>query len=262
MKSDIEFYKQTGMVACLGKPFKTHELWTTLMGIMPPVSMIEIEEHEEVKDEVPDEADDSMINSALGLQRTAGNQDLYKSLLVNFVKNNSGDGEKLRRLYEDGNVTQAFKLAHTLKSVAATVGAAKLSATAGEIESALHEGNKPEAAMVSAEIARLERELAQTVGEIEIILDTKDKDTKSGDEAMEFNKAAAAKLLEELIPLLDTGNSKSISMLDSIDEQFNAPTDVPNGLRELAKLMSAQIDDYDFDTALETADLMMKEIKN
>ena len=65
------------------------------------------------------------IDTDAGLKRTRGNRDLYVSLLKQFVMGFAAFGEELTLLLREGKLDDAQRLAHSLKGVAANVGAGR-----------------------------------------------------------------------------------------------------------------------------------------
>lgn len=82
------------------------------------------------------------IDMDAGLRHALGKMTLYRRLLTNFV--DSDQGESLVKAATDEDWSTAARAAHTIKSMAATIGAAGLSAKAAELETMLKTGT-PEA---------------------------------------------------------------------------------------------------------------------
>lgn len=65
------------------------------------------------------------------LERFAGNEELYLKCLHKFVSGNSFDD--MVRAFEEGNVTDAFEAAHSLKGVSGNLGFKRLYSDVKEI---------------------------------------------------------------------------------------------------------------------------------
>jgi signal transduction histidine kinase/CheY-like chemotaxis protein len=91
------------------------------------------------------------LDSAAGLKRTRGNQDLYLSLLKQYVIGFSAFGEELTLHLREGKHEEATRLAHSLKGVAANVGSTRVADAAGELESVLRRGEAPDVALGNVE---------------------------------------------------------------------------------------------------------------
>ncbi|BCU05650.1 Hpt domain-containing protein [Allochromatium tepidum] len=63
-----------------------------------------------------------------------GRVEVYARLLRTFVEHHGEDGERLRLSLRDGEIETARRLVHTLKGVAANLGATRLPALAVEPE--------------------------------------------------------------------------------------------------------------------------------
>jgi len=94
------------------------------------------------------------LDAADGLLRVAGNRKLYLRLLRQFSVEQAGAPAQIAALVGAGDRATAERAAHTVKGVAANLGAKAVQSAAGLLEKALHEGG--EAARVEA----LRRELA------------------------------------------------------------------------------------------------------
>ena len=101
------------------------------------------------------------LDSAAGLKRTRGNRDLYVSLLKQFVMGFAAFGEELTLLIREGKFDDAQRLAHSLKGVAANVGAERVAHTAGVLEQVLKRGEATDVALTD-----VERELRPVVTQL------------------------------------------------------------------------------------------------
>ena len=75
------------------------------------------------------------INVDDALKRVGGNIGLYHKLLGRFVEGNQLD--ELEKAFEDGNMEDASRMAHTIKGVAANLSLLKLQAVSAELEHAV-----------------------------------------------------------------------------------------------------------------------------
>jgi two-component system sensor histidine kinase/response regulator len=75
-----------------------------------------------------------------GLLRVAGNHKLYLKLLRQFASQQADAPERISGLLQAGEHQAAERTAHTLKGVAANLGAMPVQQAAGELEKALREG--------------------------------------------------------------------------------------------------------------------------
>ncbi len=99
------------------------------------------------------------------LRRVAGNAPLLLSLLRRFVDGNRHAVADIAHLLETGDRAGAERRAHTLKGVAATLGATRLHAAATDLEAALHE--HPESAETAQRLATLGAVLVSLCAELD-----------------------------------------------------------------------------------------------
>jgi HPt (histidine-containing phosphotransfer) domain-containing protein len=79
-----------------------------------------------------------------GLSHLAGKVSAYLGLLRRFPERQGSCVESIRSSLGRGDTVEAIRLAHTLKGVAGSLGAAALSAAAREVELALKDGRLAE----------------------------------------------------------------------------------------------------------------------
>ena len=144
MKGDREKCLDAGMNEHISKPIDPQELFSTLIEWIPATDGRKISlldkpqpiQEEEVFPELPG------IDVAGGLVRVNGNKALFKKLLSSFYQNNKGARQEIESALKAGDLKLAERLVHTVKGVAATIGADVLAKASQPLETALHEGNK------------------------------------------------------------------------------------------------------------------------
>jgi len=120
LQSDREACLAAGMNAFLRKPVDPPQLFEVVARWLP-----------EAAPRAP------AIDPVQGLRNCMGQQRLYERLLRTFVDCHADDAVRLGQLLEQGRLEPAAQLAHAMKSVAGTLGAARLEALAGALETAL-----------------------------------------------------------------------------------------------------------------------------
>ncbi|MDR2032131.1 MAG: response regulator [Azoarcus sp.] len=88
-----------------------------------------------------------------GLRYAFGRAPLYLGLLEKFQKSHAHDPERIHGAIDGADWPLAARLAHTLKSVAGSIGAAAIQATASRLESACGQKERDEAKRLADEIA-------------------------------------------------------------------------------------------------------------
>jgi two-component system sensor histidine kinase/response regulator len=99
------------------------------------------------------------LDTQLGLNCTGGKQTFYLSLLSQFLSEFRSFPEQVAELLRAGKLTDAERLAHSLKGVAANIGARRVAEAAGELERALHRGEPLEPA-----VEGMKTELSSVIG--------------------------------------------------------------------------------------------------
>ncbi|KPA13323.1 multi-sensor hybrid histidine kinase [Candidatus Magnetomorum sp. HK-1] len=130
-----------GMNDYISKPVEPYLLFKTLVKWIKPGKRKlpdGFENHEDIKarneNTLPDLAG---INVKKGLMHVNGQINRYHELLTLFINNQKDIDRKIQHAIDINNIDEALRLAHTLKSVAATVGAMELSEHAKKMESML-----------------------------------------------------------------------------------------------------------------------------
>ncbi|MBV8665636.1 MAG: response regulator, partial [Burkholderiaceae bacterium] len=109
----------------------------------------------------------SAIDYAKGLKHCYGKEDFYKKLLRTFVDMRAKEGNNVRALLDNRDIVAAARVAHTMKSVAGTIGATQLSETAMELQFAL---DAKEMSRAEPLLARFDALLASTIAEADALL--------------------------------------------------------------------------------------------
>lgn len=77
------------------------------------------------------------IDFARGIERLGGKQDKYLHILESFLKNHKNDYKTINQLISSDNLIDAKKLLHTLKGIAANIGAIMLNEASLRLETVL-----------------------------------------------------------------------------------------------------------------------------
>jgi two-component system sensor histidine kinase/response regulator len=80
------------------------------------------------------------VDTRTGLARTGGKPERYENLLRRFAERHANTSAEIRAALDVDDIVLAQRLAHTLKGVAATMGADAVSAAAQRIEERLKSG--------------------------------------------------------------------------------------------------------------------------
>jgi len=169
---------EAGMNDHLAKPFEIEDLQEKLLRWLTPGA-----EWEEIMEETfcsggetstalpPALPEPAVLRVDETLDRLGGDSDFYLELLMEFVEENQDVAGQLESLLNDGEHDAALSIAHSLKGVAANLGAVELAATAAAMEAAIQRGKAEEAGaqvtMLNAEFSRVRVAVAAFASEHE-----------------------------------------------------------------------------------------------
>ena len=139
MASDREACLAAGMNDHVGKPFELDHLVALLLRHTGRV----VTENTGAHPPVPTQAAELDIDAAL--HRLGGDADLLGALLHSFARDMAQIPQQLKAQLEAGRQEEAVRAMHTLKGLAATVGASQLAQVAIELENRLRNGVTAEA---------------------------------------------------------------------------------------------------------------------
>ncbi|UCV03045.1 ATP-binding protein [Dechloromonas denitrificans] len=134
---DQQQTQEAGMNAHLTKPITPQLLYDTLSRWLPPIG-------EQAPAEPSAEAENAVawpplpgIDKAAGLALHMHRPELYRQSLHAFRRDFAGIDQRIRQALLDGNGIEARQLAHSLRSVAGSLGAARLVDATRQLEQAL-----------------------------------------------------------------------------------------------------------------------------
>ncbi|MBF0133745.1 MAG: PAS domain S-box protein [Magnetococcales bacterium] len=143
MSGDREKCLLAGMQEHISKPVDPIEMFLKLIRWIKPVVLQSVAVPRELSEMVDDEAlgcavpDVVGVDTRMGVQRMGGNVSGYLRLLAKFSENQQGVCENIRLALDQGDSASALRLVHTLKGVAATIGAMDLSEQARKLEASM-----------------------------------------------------------------------------------------------------------------------------
>ena len=188
------------------------------------------------------------VNTTQGLARMAGNQALYRRLLLRFVDTQIGTGEHIRQALAEGDITAAEHLAHTLKGVAGNIGAEVLQQKATALDQALRR-NDGQGQKLESLRQRLAEELAAVTGAIAAALAEEGGPAPTQAAPLDADQRHRARqLLAELAEQLEASEIHA-------GQLFRESRALLAGLLPPADLTGLEkaIADYDYDRALNIA---------
>ncbi len=159
MESDRQRCLAAGMNEHIAKPIDPRQLWATLLvWIKPRSASVARPRQLRVADVSVPPALLAVpgLDVRIGLDRLLGKTASYLGLLRRFAASQSAAERAIGEAISSGNSAEARRLAHTLKGLAATIGAQPLREAAARLELALESAQAPDA----VESARIDTALA------------------------------------------------------------------------------------------------------
>ena len=150
MAEDREHSLQAGMSDHLCKPIDREELFATLLRacraagvetrpvVVPELPLPPVVPPAPVAQ--PDAAAPPLLDAATAQSRLGGSSEFYLRLLRRFQDDHAGSAEQIVLALRAGDGERARREAHSLKGVAANLGARRLSALAAAVEQTLRQG--------------------------------------------------------------------------------------------------------------------------
>ncbi len=162
-----------GMNGHLSKPIEPAVLFETLAKIprsTPPApsqsAPVQPTDPAPVREQLPSVPG---LDTKDGLSRVAGNKKLYLKLLREFTTQQGSAVQHISAALGEGDRSKAERLAHTLKGVAANLGAKAVQATAGVVEKLIHD--KAPAEELGQAIQKVSMELDPLMRQLQATLD-------------------------------------------------------------------------------------------
>lgn len=228
LPSDREACLAAGMNDHIGKPFDIAELSEAVLaacGREGPGQHLEAHKPEQ---DLP--ASPKGFNFQEAFMRMGNNRKLLAAQASNFAKRHAGNMKVIENSMHDGNIELALRELHTLRGVAATLGAKALAGLVGDIEEACKRGaNIDELPLARARDALAEAchvftELGQQCGESGAALE-------SGPSPA-IDKAALLRGCRELEPLLADSNLRALEVHEQLSNSGLASVDGADALAE------------------------------
>ncbi|ODS69848.1 MAG: hypothetical protein ABS38_03985 [Acidovorax sp. SCN 68-22] len=177
------------------------------------------------------------IDARAGLASTMHNLQLYRSLLAKFHAGQGTFGASFRAAQSSGDAQAPERLAHTLKSVAGSIGARGVQAAAARLESACRKGEDD---------AHIEALLAATAAELAPVLEGLAAAVVPAPPAIAApaDPAQVQAFVQELQALLRVGDSGALDLLQARAGLLQAAA--PQAHLAIA----AAVEGFDFEAAL------------
>ena len=200
-------------------------------------------------------ANQMALNRELGIQYSCGDEDLYNKLLRSFLREYREAVSRITTAFDNNDSPLALRIAHTLKSTAAQIGAGELSKAAAAMEKTISETNKYNEDEMKNFDTALKAVLAE-MDDIEVLNPAAGKPVTENSvaedsDAKNFDMEKAADFINELLPLLETGNTKCMEYTGQIREILSPVFSEANAI-------AIEIEDFHFSKAAQ----LLADIKN
>jgi HPt (histidine-containing phosphotransfer) domain-containing protein len=180
------------------------------------------------------------VNLADGLNRVAGNRQLYRNLLGQFAAKQGDAAAQISAAFENGDSKLAERIAHTVKGVAGNLAMPEVQSAAQKLEKAIHEGEGSVMLLLDSFATLLVRQARA----IEQALQESTPAPPEDVPLSPFDGEVASAAIARLKSLLDANDGDA-------DEAFRSLWSAVAGVVDRPHLddLSASIGDFDFETA-------------
>lgn len=182
------------------------------------------------------------------VRRMQGKTELFLNLVKDFVKDHIDIEVNLTSLWQDQNLQDLSRYAHSLKSNAAYIGAMMVSKTAAELETAVNENAEIEAKMDV--LIELTQNLITPINRCLSAI------PNSSNGYTAFDAPTALGIVNRLIPLVESLDARSEDMVPAL-LQVCATSEFADETKEIAELL----DDIEYDQALEALQKLAEKLR-
>ncbi|WP_425058350.1 ATP-binding protein [Sporomusa carbonis] len=150
-----------------------------------------------------------------GIHRIGGKMDVYRDILKQFMSNHSEDAVKLERLIAAEKFEEARQLVHTVKGIAANIGANSLKQASMELGKALRYPDRP---ALNGKLRRFAIVISESCDALGKFIETISEKTPAQERFVD--DANVEDLLARLLGLLDDGDSEAKHLFESLKQYF------------------------------------------
>ena len=255
MRADRERCLEAGMNGFVTKPIDPEDLWKALLNWVKPragLGQVAAPVDAPVLMDAPEPYQQAQLIESLrlvdglnveqGLVLCNHNPTLYIAMLGTFVKTQEHTVMQTQQALQAGDAATAELLAHTLKGLAATLGAQPLRVVAADLEQALHSG---------ADAQRLAHLIPQTQQNLEKLVSAlratpglvRETQQTAPQELTPAQQAATQLVIQELQHMLEQDDAEALSLWDAHASHLHAVLQPAAAVEEAMK-------DFNFEEAL------------
>ena len=252
MKGDEEKCLEAGMDGYISKPISQDRLFHTIWKLVerqkktpcpsePKAIDVTLAETRGLPEKLPG------INIQEALSALNIDKDVFRHILIGFLKNNKESANKIRNAFDKKDWESLVHLAHSLKGSAGSIGADKLYKAAMDLEIA-----SKEAAVKSPALSLID-ELDTSLGEVLRSLQTLFDARESEALCVGSDSLDKPKLKQELRQLAD-----ALKMADPEVIRRQMKKVMEHAENSALQELESRINNYDYDEALETINRKLK----
>lgn len=255
MAGDRDRCMEAGMNDHIAKPVDPNHLFSALLKWIPAKRSKTEQVQKPIisPEEVEAELNIPGVDSASGLRRVLGKKKSYISLLRKYVSGQKDVFVQIKKMLAEKDWRSAERLAHTLKGVSGSIGAASIQEKAGDLEAALRERASFE--ILNPMINETSEMLMILIGHLENIL----PEEKSVPKAIGpvASKEQLLEVLHELKPFIASRRPKKCAEVMERYRKLIWPLEIQAPASELEKLVSK----YKFKDAMDKLEILITNLK-
>ena len=264
MLGDEEKAKDAGMNAHISKPINIHEMFATMAQWITPLETREARNTRVSKNnDMSHQKKLSALNYSLlgnidyqqALSRIANNTELYITILQKFTAEHQHDPQCIVEALNKNNTEHALLLIHTLKGVAGNIGARELYHLSAELEKCVKSNKNWTLLMENTKkcLDTICLKIEQFIAHFELL----DESALSAEQNVEMTQEEIVTLLNELLLLLESYDTKASSLLMEI-RKMTLTSDYNNDFTAIEDALNQ----YDFEQAAGLLTTLLKQIVN
>ena len=258
MAGDREKCLEAGLNDHVAKPIDPEKLFSALVQWITPKEMSQSETVSHIS--TPEPANDALpaglagIDIESGLKAVGGNRNLYRKLLVDFYSDHRKDGQAIRDALDEDNLEMATRIAHTIKGVSGTIGAAALQEDAKNLEAALKTG---EETGYEPMVPAFDRSLEIVMQGLAVLSTIPISNMESPEPADDVDLESIRLMIDRLSVQLEEMDPEAEETVDSLNDLMGT-----SPLQLICKSLRKQIAEFEFEEALEILEKLKNELED
>jgi len=236
-----------GMNDYLSKPIKTEDLYKVLIEWIKPggrsvfvskESLPAKEDYDKFPLKLPG------INLNEGLKNVGKEKKFFRKLLLEFYNDYQSATREIKEASLKGQKKYVQRRVHTIKSVAATIGADQLRKSASDLEEAFIHEIKGDKQILMDKLTKSLDEVLESVGSMLVPIDKIQSEEPESVNDHKIDQERVRSLMEKLMSLLQEGDSDSEEYFDALQKNI-----IGSQFRAHIDKIQEQIENYDFEDA-------------